>query len=159
MSAPVFTPSNPNYAELVRGLLDDQGLMTLFGARVSEVTPGRVVIDLPPNPQLTQHQGRIHGGVVGAVADSAGGFAALSLMPHGSDVVTVEYKINFMRAATGHFRAIGEVMRPGKTLTVVRMTCECGTPGAMETCAVVQATFMRIAAQSEATGAVPPAGR
>ncbi len=119
--------------------------MTLYGAKLSEIAPGRVVIDLPPNARLIQQQGRIHGGVVGALADSAGGFASLTLMPTGSDVVTVEYKINFMRGATGHLRATGEVIRPGKTITVTRMTCESGTPGALETCAVVQATFMRIA--------------
>jgi uncharacterized protein (TIGR00369 family) len=143
-----FTPPNPEYADLVRRLFAAQGLMTLYGAQLRDIAPGRVVVDLAPNPALTQHQGRIQGGVVGAIADSAGGFAALTLMPAGSDVVTVEYKINFMRAALGHLRATGDVIRPGKTITVVRMTCECGAPGAMEICAVVQATFMRVAPSS-----------
>ncbi len=146
MQASLFTPSNPAFEDLVHGLFDDQGLMTMYGATLTSVMLGRVVIDLTPNPTLAQHQGRIHGGVVGAIADSAGGFASLTLMPAGSDVVTVEYKINFMRAAVGHLRAIGEVIRPGKTITVARMICECGTPGALEACAVVQATFMRLGA-------------
>jgi uncharacterized protein (TIGR00369 family) len=145
MQALQFEASNRAFADVVRTHFAQQGLMTLYGASLTEITPGRVVIDLPTNPALIQHQGRIHGGVIGAIADSAGGFAALTLMPAGSDVVTVEYKINFMRAATGHLRAIGEVIRPGKTITVARMICESGTPGALETCAVVQATFMRVA--------------
>jgi uncharacterized protein (TIGR00369 family) len=145
MHAPKFEPSNPAFADLVRRFFTQQGLMTLYGATLTKVTPGRVVIDLPSNPVLLQHQGRIHGGVIGAIADSAGGFAALTLMSAGSDVVTVEYKINFMRAAVGHLRATGEVIRPGNTITVARMTCESGVPGALETCAVVQATFMRVA--------------
>jgi uncharacterized protein (TIGR00369 family) len=141
-----FTATNPAFADVVRRLFAAQHLMTLYGAALSAVAPGRVVIDLPPNPLLLQQQGRVHGGVIGALADSAGGFAALTLMPAGADVVTVEYKINYMRAALGHVRAIGEVIRPGKTITVVRMTCESGSPDALEACAVVQATFMRIAA-------------
>jgi uncharacterized protein (TIGR00369 family) len=145
MQAIQFEASNPAYADVVRTLFAQQGLMSLYGATLSDVSAGRVVIDLPANPVLAQQQGRIHGGVVGALADSAGGFASVTLMPPGSDVVTVEYKINFIRAATGHLRAIGEVIRPGKTITVARMTCQCGVPGALETCAVVQATFMRIA--------------
>ncbi len=145
MIQPNFTVQNPAYADVVRTLFAQQGLMTLYGATLTEIEPGRVVIDLLPNAALLQQQGRVHGGVIGALADSAGGFAALTLMPAGSDVVTIEYKINFMRAATGHVRAIGDVIRPGKTITVARMVCDCGVPGSREICAIVQATFMRIA--------------
>ena len=143
---PPFQPTNPDYDAAVRRLFAAQHLVSLYGVALTEIVPGRVVLDLQPDARLTQQQGRIHGGVIGAVADTAGGFAALTLMPPGSDVVTVEYKINFMRGASGLLRTTGEVIRPGKTITVVRMTCECGTAGRLETCAVVQATFMRVAA-------------
>lgn len=142
-----FKPADAGFATTVRDSFARQGLMTLLGARLAEVAPGRVVIALAPTPQVMQQAGSVHGGVLGAIADSAGGYAALSLMPAGSEVVTVEYKINFMRPATGALlRAVGEVIRPGRTLTVARVTCEAGTPGgAFDTCALVQATFIRVA--------------
>ena len=140
-----FTPATPDFAAIVHRGFARQSLMTLYGARLMEVSPGRVVIELAPNAQLLQQAGSVHGGVIGALADSAGGFAALTLAPAGSDVVTIEYKINFLRAATGTVRATGEVIRPGKTITVARIVCEAGAVGAVDTCAVVQATFMRVA--------------
>lgn len=143
MSQP-FKPSNPDYAAMVRAGFDGQNLMSLYGAKLSEVAPGRVTIDLVPDARLLQQAGHIHGGVLGALADSAGGFAALTLMPAGSDVVTIEYKINFMRAARGPLRALGEVIRSGRTITVTRMTCTCEVDSVWEACAVVQATFMRV---------------
>lgn len=142
-----FKPADAGYATTVRDSFARQGLMKLYGAHLVDVAPGRVVIELAPTPELLQQAGSVHGGVVGAIADSAGGYAALSLMPAGSEVVTVEYKINFMRPAVGaRLRATGEVIRPGRTLTVARMTCEAGSPGgAFDICALVQATFIRVA--------------
>jgi uncharacterized protein (TIGR00369 family) len=141
-----FEPTDPNYAATVAAAFAHQRFLTLNGARLIAIAPGRVVIELPPHAQFLQHHGRIHGGVVGALADSAGGLAALTLMPAGADVLTIEYKINFMRAAIGTLRATGEVIRPGKTITVTRMVCSCEVDGVWETCAVVQATFMRVEA-------------
>ena len=143
-----FKPSNPDYATTVRAGFEGQSLMALYGARLTDVAPGRVTIELAPDGRLLQQAGHIHGGVLGALADSAGGFAALTLMPAGSDVVTIEYKINFMRAARGPLRAVGEVIRPGKTISVTRMTCTCEIGGIWETCAIVQATFMRVGGAS-----------
>lgn len=143
MSQP-FKLLNPDFIATVRAGFSGQSLMALYGAALTDVAPGRVTIELVPDLRLQQQAGHIHGGVLGALADSAGGFAALTLMPAGSDVVTIEYKINFMRAARGPLRAVGEVIRPGKTITVTRMICSCEIEGAWETCAVVQATFMRV---------------
>lgn len=140
-----FEPANPDFQSVVRRAFARQSLMTLYGAQLADVAPGRVVITLAPNENLLQQAGHIHGGVIGALADSAGGFAALSLAPAGFDVVTIEYKINFMRAAAGSLRVTGDVIRPGRSITVTRMTCEAGMGSAFETCAVVQATFMRVA--------------
>jgi uncharacterized protein (TIGR00369 family) len=141
-----LTPTNPAYESAVRESFAKQGLMGLFGAWLLDVAPGRVTIELPIGPRLTQQQGVFHGGVIGAIADSAGGYAALSLMPAGSDVITVEYKINFMRPASGPLlRATAEVIRPGRTITVVRIDCVAGATPNLESCAVLQATFMRVA--------------
>jgi uncharacterized protein (TIGR00369 family) len=142
---PIFSTPNAAFEQTVRDGFRRQGLMTLYGARLAEVGPGRVVIEMDVRPEFTQQAGLVHGGVIGAIGDSAGGFAALTLFPTGADVVTIEYKINYMRAATGTLlRATGEVVRAGKTITVGRIVCDCGTPGDLQACAVLQATFMRI---------------
>lgn len=137
--------TNPDFAATVQASFGKQGLMATLGARLETIVPGHVVIDIMLRPDLAQQQGLFHGGVIGAIADSAGGYAALSLMPAGADVVTVEYKINFMRGAVGPvLRASGHILRAGKTLSVARIDCASGILGALEPCAVLQATFMRI---------------
>ena len=137
--------TNPDFAAGVRQSFAKQGLMTTLGAQLVTIEPGLVVIDVMLRADLGQQQGLFHGGVIGAIADTAGGYAALSLMPVGADVVTVEYKINFMRGAVGPvLRANGHILRAGKTLSVARIDCSSGGAGGLEPCAVLQATFMRI---------------
>ncbi|HTN50540.1 MAG TPA: PaaI family thioesterase [Burkholderiaceae bacterium] len=95
--------------------------MRLVGARLTEVEPGRCVVELPVLDELTQQHGFVHGGVVGMIADSAGGYAAFTLMPADASVLTVEYKINMLAPAAGDLLvAIGEVLKPGRTLSIVR---------------------------------------
>jgi uncharacterized protein (TIGR00369 family) len=138
-------PDNPDFAVVVQSSFAKQGLMTTLGARLIAIAPGRVAIEATLVPSLTQQQGLFHGGVVGALADSAGGYSALSLMPAGAEVVTVEYKINFMRGAVGPFlRATGHVLRSGRTLSVARIDVTSGPGDNQQPCAVLQATFMRI---------------
>ena len=94
--------------------------MALIGARLGAVEPGRVEIELPFRDELTQQKGFVHGGILGMIADSACGYAAFSLMPAGCSLVTVEYKINILAPARGPLVARGEVVKPGRTLTVAR---------------------------------------
>ena len=95
--------------------------MKLIGARLSLVEPGIVEITLPYRADLAQQNGYVHAGIVTTIADSASGYAAYSLMPAGSSVLSVEFKVNLLRPARGvSFVAHGEVIKPGKTLTVVR---------------------------------------
>jgi uncharacterized protein (TIGR00369 family) len=142
---PALKPTNPAYETVVRESFARVGLMGTLGAWLVEIKPGLVTIEVTHNKRLSQQQGFFHGGVIGAIADSAGGYAALSLMPEKSDVVTVEYKINFMRPALGPLlRATGTVIRAGRSITVARVDCVCGPPDAPEACAVLQATFMRV---------------
>jgi uncharacterized protein (TIGR00369 family) len=95
--------------------------MRLIGARVSVVEPGRCVVELAVRDDLTQQHGYVHGGVVGMIADTAGGYAAFSLMPADASVLTVEYKINMLAPAIGELLiATGEVLKPGRKLSVVR---------------------------------------
>jgi uncharacterized protein (TIGR00369 family) len=95
--------------------------MNLLGAQLSLVEAGVVEITLPYRADLTQQHGYLHAGVVTTIADSACGYAAYSLMPAGSEVLSVEFKVNLLRPAQGEtFVARAEVIKAGKTLTVVR---------------------------------------
>jgi uncharacterized protein (TIGR00369 family) len=143
-----FDAANSDYAHVVARSFAQQGLMTTIQARLDQVEPGRAVISVPFGSSVSQQQGLFHGAVIGAIGDSAGGYAALSLMPAGSEVVTVEYKINFMRPARGTLLvATGTVLRAGRSVTVGRVDVETsGADGARTLVAVLQATFMRVTA-------------
>lgn len=95
--------------------------MELIGASLSLVEPGLVEITLPYREDLTQQNGYLHAGIVTTIAVSACGYAAFTLMPAGSGVLSVEFKVNLLRPAQGEtFLARAEVIKAGKTLTVVR---------------------------------------
>ena len=115
-----FQPQDPAFAARVRASFARQQAMDLIGARLTVVEPGTTEIELPFRPQLTQQRGFVHGGILGMIADSACGYAAYSLMPATSSLVTVEYKINILAPARGDLVARGQVIRPGRTLTVTR---------------------------------------
>lgn len=119
---PRFEPADPAFAEVVRASFDRQGLMKVLGARLGTIEPGRVAIELPYSEAVGQQQGLFHGAAIGAIGDIAGGYATLTLLPPGSEVVTVEYKINFVRPAKGALlRAVGQVLRAGRSITVARI--------------------------------------
>jgi uncharacterized protein (TIGR00369 family) len=112
---------NPSFAEDVARSFAQQPVMNLIGARLSLVEPGVVEITLPYRADLTQQHGYLHAGVVTTIADSAGGYAAFTLMPAGSNVLSVEFKVNLLRPAQGvEFVTRAEVIKAGRTLTVVR---------------------------------------
>jgi uncharacterized protein (TIGR00369 family) len=103
----------------VRASLSRQSFMTVLGAEPVEISPGRVVLELAFRQDLCQQKGFLHAGVIASIADSACGYAALTLMPPGSDVLSVEFKVNLLAPAVGdRFRAVGTVIRSGRTLTV-----------------------------------------
>lgn len=98
-----------------------QAIMQLIGAQLTRVEPGIVEITLPYRADLTQQHGYLHAGIVTTIADSACGYAAYSLMPQNSEVLSVEFKVNLLRPAKGElFLASAEVIKSGKTLTAVR---------------------------------------
>ncbi|MEY2244017.1 PaaI family thioesterase [Streptomyces sp. BF23-18] len=111
--------ASPAVQKRVQDSFDLQGLMSHLGARLTHIGPGRVHIALPARPEVTQQHGYVHAGATSAIADSAGGYAALTLFDEDSEVLTVEYKINLLAPAAGdHLEAIGTVLKPGRTLTV-----------------------------------------
>ena len=100
-----------------------QTMMASLQADLLEVTPGRVRIAAPLLAGFAQQHGAGHAGVTFALGDSAAGYAALSVMPEGREVMTVEMKINLLAPATGtRLVATGEVLRAGRRLVVVRAT-------------------------------------
>ncbi len=122
---------------------DAQPLMHHIGARLLSVAPGTCTIELPYREALSQQNGFFHGGIVGALADNAGGFAAYSLMPDDAGVLTVEYKLNLMAPAAGErLVAEGEVVRAGKTLTVTRVEVFVCRKDTRIHCATMQQTLM-----------------
>ena len=114
-------PPDPNYAARVRASFDKQKLMTTLGATLESVAPGAVTIRLPFRDDLTQQHGFLHAGAIASVADSACGYAALSLMPADAGVLSIEFKINMLSPAKGDaVIARGEVIRAGKKIMVCR---------------------------------------
>ena len=150
---PQFQPRDPNYAERVRGSFRLQQAMGLIGAEMAVVEPGYVEIHLPHKPEITQQHGFIHGGVVGMIADSAAGYAANTLTPADTSVLTVEYKMNLVAPADGQrLVARGEVVRPGRTLIVTRADVYAIRDEQWTLCAIMQQTIMAMQGKSERAG-------
>src|SRR5690606_36406865 len=107
-----YEPRDPDFGARVRRDFAAQGAMRLLGASLTLVQPGVVAIEFARRDELAQQHGFIHAGILATALDSACGFAALTLMPPASSVVSVEFKINLLRLATGElFRAVATVRR------------------------------------------------
>ena len=124
-----------------------QGLMVTFGAQLEAAIEGEVRIALPFSSGLSQQQGYLHAGATTSILDNACGFAALSMAPAGCEVVTVEFKVNFLRPAIGErFLAIGRVQHSGRTLAVCSGEVLAFADGASKVVALMQATMAHVAA-------------
>ena len=137
-------PEDLNYAERVRASFGRQRVMALLGAHLRTVEPGQAEIVLPYREELSQQHGFIHAGIVTTIADSACGYAALSLMPPGVGVLTIEFKVNLLSPASGvRLVAKGRVVKPGRTLMVCigDVTAE-QEDGTVRPVALMQATMM-----------------
>lgn len=140
-----MSPADPQFEHVVRESFARQGLMSTLGARLATVVAGSVVIEVPFTAGVSQQLGFFHGAVLGAIGDSAGGYSALTLLPAGSEVVSVEYKINFLKPAVGDvLRATGRVVRSGRSVSVCQVDIEAVAAGRASLCGVVLATFMRV---------------
>jgi uncharacterized protein (TIGR00369 family) len=123
-----------------------QAFMTTLGARLVRVAPGEVEIALPVSAHLCQQHGFVHAGAVSTIADSAAGYAALTAMPAGAGILTAEFKINLLAPATGEeLRALGKVVKAGRTLTLATAEVFAISGGARKLCAMMTATCMTIA--------------
>ncbi len=134
---------NPDFAAAVARNFAAQRVMATFQARLERVTPGRVEIGLDYQEALSQQNGFLHAGVLTTLLDSACGYAAYSLMPAGTDVLSVEFKVNLLAPAVGErFVARGEVRRAGRTITVCQGEFIAYRDGAEKVVALMQATMM-----------------
>jgi uncharacterized protein (TIGR00369 family) len=138
----------PGIQARIRTSFERQGLMRHLGARLGHIEPGCVRIELPNRPELTQQHGYIH--PVSAIADSAGGYAAFTLFPENTAVLTVEYKINFLAPALGdHIEAVGRVLKSGRTLTVCQLEVFAVQGPKRSLVAAGQQTLMRVQGRFE----------
>jgi len=148
-----FEATDPDFAERVRKSFDVQGIMDHIGATLTLIEPGVCEIELPYSDAVSQQHGFFHGGVIGTIADSAGGYAAFGLMDAEDGILTVEYKLNLMAPADGDLLvARGQVVRAGRTLTVARAEVGVVKNGVEVACAAMQQTLMRIVGRAEVGG-------
>ena len=143
MSIDLSTP----VAQRVAASFARQGMMQHLEAKLIRVAQGEVEIALPYGDKVTQQQGGFHGGAMGALADIAGGYAALTVAPEGMEVTTVEYKINFLSSKQqGELRAVGKVVKGGKRIIVTTAEVfHVDAQGQQTLCAVMQQTLVPVA--------------
>jgi uncharacterized protein (TIGR00369 family) len=141
-----FEPRNPDFAARVREGYERHSFMALLGVELVRVEPGFGELHLPWREVLLQQHGYFHGGAIAGLLDSAAGFAAYSLMPADAGILTVEYKLNFVAPGTGErIVARGEVLKPGRTLTIVRADAYGVSDGKEKLCCASQQTLMMLA--------------
>ena len=140
-----MTPSE-TARQRVQDSLDRQGMMRHLGARLLQAEPGLCVVALPYSDRVTQQQGGFHGGAMGALADIAGGYAALTVVPEGMEVSTVEYKVNFLAAFQGgELRATGRVVKAGRRIIVTSAEVRhLAADGHDTLCALMQQTLVPV---------------
>ncbi|GAB1377629.1 MULTISPECIES: PaaI family thioesterase [Pararhodobacter] len=123
-----------------------QTMMQTMGAELIETAPGRCVIRAAIAPHLRQQHGAAHAGLAFTIGDSAAGYAALTLMPEDSDVMTVEMKINLLSPAVGEaLEAVGQVVRAGRRLSVVSAEVFALTGETRKSIALLQGTMIPVA--------------
>lgn len=143
-------PSDPHFVERVRASFERQQAMKTIGALLGPVEPGRVAIELPYSPALTQQHGFLHAGMIATALDSACGYAAFTLMPADAGILTIEYKINLLAPGKGQrFRMEGTVVKPGRTITLVEGRAFAIDEGKEKLIATMTATEMTITGRDD----------
>ena len=134
----------------IRDSFAKQSAMALIHAEIPVIEEGRAEIEIPHWDGVLQQHGYVNGGVVGMIADSAAGYAAMSVVPEGTSVLTVEYKINMVAPANGdQIVARGSVLRAGRTLILTKADVYAVKDGTETLCAVMQQTIMAMHGKGE----------
>jgi len=145
-----FTPKDPDYRAKVEASFARQAFLATIGARMAALEPGRCTLEMPTRPDLAQQHGFVHAGATTTLADTAAGYAAFSLMPAGSAVLTTEFKVNLLSPAKGEkLVARAEVLKPGRTLIVVRSDVFGVEDGKETLAATMLATMICLAGASD----------
>ncbi|MBA3012069.1 MAG: PaaI family thioesterase [Proteobacteria bacterium] len=140
-----FVPEDENYREKVAKSFDRQRAMKTIGITLEEISPGRVVLNMPYNEAYTQQHGFVHAGILSTALDSACGYAAFSLMPEEAAVLSIEYKVNLLAPAKGEkFIITGQVLKAGRTLTVCQSEAYAVSEGKKKLVAQMTGTMMTI---------------
>lgn len=145
-----FEPRDPDWEAKVRASYAKQGAMGLIGAKLIELRPGYCEIHLPWRADLTQQNGYFHAGIISTVVDTAAGYAGFTLMPPGSSVLSVEFKLNLLSPGDGELLiATGEVIKPGKTLVITRGEAYVVKGDKTTHCSTMQQTLMTMHGKAE----------
>ncbi|HKR43062.1 MAG TPA: PaaI family thioesterase [Paraburkholderia sp.] len=142
--------ANPDFVRDVAASFDKQSAMKLIHATLPVIEHGRTEIHIPHWDGIEQQHGFVHGGVVGMIADSSAGYAAMTMVPASASVLTVEYKMNLVAPADGEkLIARGQVVRPGRTLIVTQAEVFAMKEGREVLCALMQQTIMVMHGKAE----------
>jgi uncharacterized protein (TIGR00369 family) len=142
---PRFEPNNPDFRAVATATFERQPAMRTLGISLARLEPGEVELSMAYSPDFTQQNGFVHAGIITTGLDNACGFAAFSLMPAGSDILTVEFKTNLLAPAKGErflFRA--NVVKPGRTLTVCEARAYAQDEGKEHLVATMTGTLMAL---------------
>jgi uncharacterized protein (TIGR00369 family) len=146
-----FQATDPGFEARVRASFGRQAAMKLIGAVLTRVEPGIAAVELPYRAELGQQHGFFHGGMVAMIGDTAAGYAAYSLFPADSSVLTVEFKLNLIAPADGErLVATGRVKKPGRTLTICEFEVVAHKGGSATVCAVGLETLICLAGRPDA---------
>jgi uncharacterized protein (TIGR00369 family) len=145
-----FEPKDPGWEAKVRASFARQPLMPFIGAEVVELAPGYCKLQLPFRRELTQQHGFFHAGIITTLVDNAGGYAGFSLMPEGTSVLSVEFKLNLLAPGDGELLiAEGWVVKPGRNLVITRGEAYVVKAGTTTHCATMQQTLMTMHGKAE----------
>ncbi len=145
-----FKPRDENFATRVKASFAKQQAMALIGAELARVEAGRIEIHLSFRPEVTQQHGYIHGGIVVMIADSASGYAAMTLVPADTSVLSVQHSTNFLAPAEGErLEAHGHVVKSGRTLTITEAEVYAIREGHRHLCAKMTQTVMNMPGKPE----------
>ncbi len=150
---PRFEPKNPDYRAIATDTFNRQRAMRTLGISIARLEPGEVDLSMAYSPDFTQQNGFVHAGIITAGLDNACGIAAFTLMPAGSDILTVEFKTNLLAPARGErfvFRAT--VVKPGRTLTFCEGRAYADHDGVEILIATMTATLMALPRREGAQG-------
>ncbi len=145
-----FEVRDSDYEQKVRESFSRQAFMEHLNASLGVIKPGYCEISLPYKKELSQQHGYFHAGVIGTIADNCGGYAAYSLMPPSTSVLTVEYKLNLVSPGDGEqIIGRGRVLKSGRTLTICNVEVFAVKQGVEKLCATALMTVMTMHGKSD----------